>query len=66
MTVKRQELEKAVFNKIKAHPETSARKIVKTLNVSHQVVWRILKDQKLYSYHIQSVHGLLPCDFSQR
>jgi len=25
-----------------------------------------LKDQKLYFYHIQRVHGFLPRDFSQR
>jgi len=33
VTVRRLELEKAVFNQIEAHPETSTRKIARTLNV---------------------------------
>jgi len=33
VTVRKLELEKAVFNQIEAHPETSTRKIARTLNV---------------------------------
>ncbi|KYN11449.1 hypothetical protein ALC57_16398, partial [Trachymyrmex cornetzi] len=54
-------LEEAVLNEIEAHPETSKRKISRTLNVSN-----ILKDQQLYPYHIQRVQKLLPCDFPQK
>ncbi|XP_018368842.1 PREDICTED: ATP-binding cassette sub-family A member 2-like [Trachymyrmex cornetzi] len=66
MTVRTPVLEEAVLNEIEAHPETSTRKIARTLNVSNYVIWRILKEQQLYPYHIQRVQRLLPCDFPQR
>lgn len=59
-------LEEAVLNLIEEHPETSTRKISETLNVSQSVIWRILKAQQLYPYHIQRVQALLPRDFPQR
>ena len=63
MTVRTPVLEEAILNEIEVHPETSTRKIARTLNVSNYVIWRILKNQQLYPYHIQRVQRLLPCDF---
>lgn len=60
------EIEEVVLNEIAEHPETSTRKIASNLNVSHQTVWRILKEQQLYPYHIQRVQALLPRDFPDR
>lgn len=66
MSIRTAELEEAVLNEVDEHPETSTRKIAAAMNVSHQTVLRILKDQLLYPYHIQRVQALLPGDFPQR
>lgn len=60
------ELEVAVLNIIEAQPETSTRKIAAELNTCASTVWRILKEQQLYPYHIQRVQALLPRDFEPR
>lgn len=65
-TVRTPQIEEAVLNEIEEHPETSTRKISVLLNISHQVVWRILHDSLLYPYHIQRVQALLPRDFPLR
>lgn len=60
------QIEEAVLNEIEAHPETSTRKIAAQLNITHVLVWNILREQQLYPYHIQRVQALLPRDFPQR
>lgn len=64
--VRTPQIEEAVLNELNEHPETSTRKVSEILNVSHQVVWRILHDALLYPYHIQRVQALLPRDFPLR
>lgn len=59
-------IEEAVLNIIEEEPDTSTRRIAIVLNVSHAVVWRILKEQQLYPFHIQRVQALLPRDFIPR
>lgn len=59
-------LEEAVLNLIEESPGTSTRQIARELNVSHCTVFRILKEQMLYPYHIQRVQALLPRDFLPR
>lgn len=65
-TVRTVQLEEAVLNEIEQNPDTSTRKIANLLNISHKLVWKILRDQQLYPYHIQRVQALLPRDFPQR
>lgn len=65
-TVRTPQIEEAVLNEVNEHPDTSTRKISEHLNISHQVVWRILNDSLLYPYHIQRVQALLPRDFPCR
>lgn len=66
LSVRTLEIEEAVLQEIEEHPETSTRKIARTLNICHQIVWRILVDFLLYPYHILRVQALLPRDFPQR
>src|SRR5678816_2810305 len=47
-------------------PTTSTRKIAATLHVSHSTVFRVLKNQLMYPYHIQRVQALVPTDFPAR
>lgn len=60
------ETEEVVLQEIDENPATSTRKIASNVNISHVAVWRILKRQMLYPYHIQRVQGLLPQDFPLR
>ena len=60
------QLEEAVLELIEESPETSTRKIANILNVSNFTVFKILKEQQLYPFHIQRVQALLPRDFFPR
>lgn len=65
-TVRTVELEENVLDMIEEDPSTSTRKISNTLNVSNKTVWKILKDNLLYPYHMQRVQALIPTDFPPR
>lgn len=62
------DIEENILNEIANHPETSTRKIASSMNqtVSHQTVWRTLKEQYLYPYHKHGVQALLPRDLANR
>ncbi|XP_066253696.1 uncharacterized protein, partial [Euwallacea similis] len=60
------EVEEEILRRIEENPGTSTRKIVAVLNISHKVVWTVLKEQQLYPYHIQRVQALLPQDYPPR
>lgn len=60
------QLEEAVLDIVSESPETSTRKIANMLNVSNFTVFKILKEQQLYPFHIQRVQALLPRDFLPR
>nr|CAH7742985.1 unnamed protein product [Callosobruchus chinensis] len=47
------QMEEAVLNEIERNPETSTRKIAHELNITHVTVWKILRHQQLYPYHMQ-------------
>ena len=63
VTVRTPEPKETVLHEIDGHPERSTRKIASTFDVSHKTVLRILKENLLYPYHIQSVRVLLLRDF---
>lgn len=65
-TVATPQIEEAVLNEMDENPSLSTRRIARTLNISKSTVWRILKRQQLYPYHIQRVQALLPRDFPPR
>lgn len=65
-TVSTPQVEEEVLDEIGEYPSRSTRKIAANLNISHATVFRILKRQLLYPYHIQRVQGLLPGDYPQR
>nr|CAH7727829.1 unnamed protein product [Callosobruchus chinensis] len=45
------QMEEAVLNEIERNPETSTRKIAHELNITHVMVWQILRHEQLYPYH---------------
>ena len=59
-------LEENVLNVVEEEPGTSTRKIAEVLNISNGTVWKILRENMLYPYHIQRVQALLPTDFPPR
>ncbi|KYQ49510.1 hypothetical protein ALC60_11439 [Trachymyrmex zeteki] len=48
------------------HPETSVRNASAVLGVSPQTIWRTVKGDNRYPYHIQKVQNLLPQDHWNR
>lgn len=66
MKVRTVQVEENVLDMIEEDPSSSTRQIANTLNVSHWTVWKILKGNLLYPYHIQGVQALLPADYRPR
>lgn len=60
------ELEENVLQRVYEEPDVSTRLLARTLQVSHSTVWKILKEQQLYPYHLQRVQALSPADFPAR
>ena len=55
-----------VLLSIEDNPNTSTRAISQQLGVSQSSVCRILHDQRVHSYHLQSVQLLQPDDYLKR
>lgn len=65
-TVRTVAIEEAVLNKIEGDPQISTRKISRELNITHTIVWQVLRSYQLYPYHMQRVQALLSRDFLPR
>ncbi|KAG8274832.1 hypothetical protein J6590_099402 [Homalodisca vitripennis] len=52
------ELEEGVLDKIENHPGRSTRELALDFGVSNSIVWKILHEQQLHSYHYQRVQAL--------
>lgn len=65
-TVSTTDLEEAVLNEIAEDPNLSSRILAFRHNVSQPTIWRILRRNNLYPYHIQRVKSLLPADYPPR
>ncbi|GAB1867694.1 Transposase-like protein [Camponotus japonicus] len=50
----------------KENPGISIRRIAAQIDISPRLIWRTLKEQLLYAYHIQRVQMLNPPDFRAR
>lgn len=48
------------------NPRTSTRKVGQELRISHVLVHKVLRDDKVHPYHFQKVQQLLPRDFVVR
>ncbi|RZB41406.1 hypothetical protein BDFB_013003 [Asbolus verrucosus] len=46
-------IEEAVLNSVEARPGSNTRRLTLQHEVSHTTIWRILKEQQLYSYHVR-------------
>lgn len=61
------ELEERVLVRIEEEPELSCRRIAHQEGIqSHTTIWKILRNQLLYPYHLQRVQALVPADFHSR
>lgn len=66
LSVRTAELEEQILDVVEDSPGISTRKIAADMNISGKTVWKILKENLLYPYHIQRVQALLPNDFPAR
>lgn len=55
-----------ILRRVEDNPNISTRRLAAELNVSHPLIWRILREQQLYPYHIQRVQVLAPLDYDAR
>ena len=59
--------EEAILQIVENNPTISTRKIsAAVLNVNHESVRQVLKEQLLYPFHFQKIHHLLELDFFPR
>lgn len=59
-------VEENILERIAEDPSTSTREIAREVGVSHFVVWRTLKENLLYPYHVQRVQSLSVNDYLPR
>ena len=60
------DFEDAVVERVSVEPSTSTRAVARAINVSHQSIWRVLREYNLHSYHLQKVQAIGPQDFVPR
>ena len=56
----------AVVERVSVEPSTSTRAVAHAMNISHQSIWRVLREYNLHSYHLQKVQVIGPQDFVPR
>lgn len=59
-------VEEGILNAVQLSPTTSTRKLSHRFNVSSASVWRTLREQQLYPFHVTCVQHLLPEDYNKR
>lgn len=59
-------VEEQVLHCVEENPSLSTREIARTVGVSHDTVWKILRENLLYPYHIQRVQALNDADYPAR
>ncbi|KAB0790910.1 hypothetical protein PPYR_02710 [Photinus pyralis] len=60
------EFEEQVLQEVEENPSTSTRAVSRVTGTNHVAVWRVMKEQLLYPYHIQKVQQLHPTDYGLR
>lgn len=53
-------IEEEILNAVQLSPTTSTRRLSHRLNVSQSSIWRTLREQQLYPFHMTCVQDLLP------
>lgn len=64
--IRNPQMEEEILDTLEEHPEESTRGLSRQMGVSKDVVHRVIKEQLLHPYHLQSVQELLPADFELR
>lgn len=59
-------VEEEILDAVHTSPTTSTRRLSCRFNISQTSVWRILREQQLYSFHVTPVQDLLPQDYNNR
>ena len=59
-------MEEEVIQRTLDNSRTSTRRIAREMDVSHVLVHKVLKEEKLYSYHFTLVQKLIPRDYPTR
>ncbi|GBM71573.1 hypothetical protein AVEN_82964-1 [Araneus ventricosus] len=49
-----------ILQRVENRPDISTREVSHAVNVSHSIVWRVLRDEGLLPYHVQKVQALIP------
>ncbi|EZA49331.1 hypothetical protein X777_12361 [Ooceraea biroi] len=60
------EAELEVLRRVEENPNISTRIIATELNMNASLVWRILREQQLYPFHIQRVQALIAPGYDSR
>lgn len=58
--------EEQILNLADENPSTSTRRIARQTGVSNRIVWRTLRENQLYPFHVQRVQALQPQDHPLR
>nr|CAI5842924.1 unnamed protein product [Callosobruchus analis] len=59
-------IEEAILNNLLERPSLSTRTIGKSINLSNNIVWRVLREQMLHPYKFIQVQALEPQDYPLR
>lgn len=59
-------VEEEILNLVDEDPTTSTREISSNVHVSQYKVWKTLRENQLYPFHVQRVHALQPEDHPRR
>lgn len=58
--------EEEILNTVDGNPEISTRQLAQQLSLSYSTIWKVLREQQLYPYHLQCVQALTPMDYPAR
>ena len=59
-------MEEEVIQRTLDDPRASTRRIARDMDVSHVLVHKVLKEEKLYPYHFTRIQKLIPRDYPAR
>jgi hypothetical protein len=62
-TVRTPDFDKAVLDTIEEKPSSSTSTTTCDLQIHHSTVWRVLKEQQLYPFHLQKVQAVTAEDY---
>lgn len=60
------EEEEEILDSVEDTPQISTRQVARQVAIPHWIVWKVLREQGLYPYHLQPVQALLQTDYPAR